>query len=144
MKFMIAFLATFSLLIGTISTPVFATDVFLITNDETYNTRSYAHELYTNITNEYTKIESAGNYARSDTIRIDYLEDCSGLNRRVSFKVVEHKAFSSNDPEYYVTLSEGEHDIITLETKGNNFTIYAKFDTPTNGTIKTLTCLYRA
>lgn len=142
MKRMIIFLLTFIFLIGTTLTPAFATDCFT-TITETQNARSYAHELYTDITNTYTKIESAGNYARSNTIRIEYLQDCDNLNRRVSFKVVEHK-FLAEDEEYYVTLSVGEHDIITLDHTGNNYTIYAKFENSTNGRIKTLTCLYKA
>lgn len=103
----------------------------------------YEHTLFTTInSNNYTKIESSGNYARSNAIKVEYISTESNSDKCVRFIVEEHMAFTA-DKVYEFELSvDGEH-IVHLKKTGNNFTIKAMLVDPGIETIETKTTLYR-
>lgn len=116
---------------------------FISPSDDIILPQSYVHMLETSINgNDYTKIESSGNYARSNTIKVEYNSTESGVNKTVHFMIVEHMAFTA-DEVYEFNLSVGQSKIIHLTKTGNNFTIKAMLVNNGTETITTTTSLYR-
>lgn len=116
---------------------------FVTPSDDIILPQSYVHMLETSINgSDYTKIESSGNYARSNAIKVEYNSTKSGANKTVHFMIVEHMAFTA-DEVYEFNLSVGQSKIIHLTKTGNNFTIKAMLVNIGTETITTTTSLYR-
>lgn len=141
-SFSLALVCLFCLFCNSIYAIEFEPNCLNRQNEYEINSFIRTKETYIN-SSTYTKVTSAGNYGRSDIITINYLVDNSDVSQRVSYKIVEHMAFSE-DRVYYLTLSENTSGSVRLYTVGNNFTVYAKYAVhfAHSGKIKTRISLY--
>lgn len=124
------------------------TSAFAVENKNDFEINSYDKTISTTIkSNDWTKVIYSSNMARSDTITITLNNDGNSTQQyTIRYKIVEHMA--APDVDDIVTtynIKEGNSKTHTLNTTGNNFTIYAKYYTAgITGTIESRIMLYQS